>query len=166
FPPKPLDLELSHQIISGFCKDSSPDCLEEGGCAVCGQLTPKTELTKLKSVVNQLHILESEGGARKERKNSSEQIGSLVGPIIDHACDQVCGGCRKNICLGKVPCHALTSGLWLGGVPEELQSLQYIEKLLIQKVRVNGCFVHVASSRRRKMVAHAIAFKAPVTKVY
>jgi hypothetical protein len=47
-------------------------------------------------------------------------------------------------------------------VPEELCSLQYIEKLLIQKVQVNSCFVCVASLGMRKMVAHAIAF----AKVY
>lgn len=28
FPPKPLNSELSHQIISGFCEGSTTDCLE------------------------------------------------------------------------------------------------------------------------------------------
>jgi hypothetical protein len=93
FPPKPLDLKLSHQIISRFCKDSSPGCLEESGCAVCGQLTPRTALSNLKSIANQLHVLESEGGARKERKKVSEEIGNLAGPIIDHTCDQICESC-------------------------------------------------------------------------
>ncbi|KAF8235928.1 hypothetical protein L208DRAFT_1533595 [Tricholoma matsutake] len=69
FPPKPLSPELSHEIISGFCKDASTDSLEENGCAVCGRLTPKKQLTKLKSIANQLHILQSEGGTRNERKN-------------------------------------------------------------------------------------------------
>src|SRR5882757_9254951 len=103
---------------------------------------------------------------RKERKKASEEIGNLADPIIDHTCDQVCESCRKNIRLGKVPRCALTNGLWIGGVPEELHNLRYIEKLLIQKVCVNGCFICVASSGMRKMVAHAIAFEAPVAKVY
>jgi hypothetical protein len=166
FPPKPLDLKLGHQIISGFFKDSSLGCLEKSGCAVCGQLTPRTALSNLKSIANQLYVLESEGGARKERKKASEEIGNLAGPIIDHTCDQICESCRKNIRLGKVPRCALANGLWIGGVPEELCSFRYIEKLLIQKVQVNGCFVCVASSGMRKMVAHAIAFEAPVAKVY
>ncbi|KAF8237516.1 hypothetical protein L208DRAFT_1513660, partial [Tricholoma matsutake] len=33
FPLKPLSNELSYQIISGFCEDSSKELLEEGGCA-------------------------------------------------------------------------------------------------------------------------------------
>lgn len=62
FPPKPSSTTLGQQVISGFCKDSSPESLVEGGCAVCGQLTPRTLLTKSKSIANQLHILHSEGG--------------------------------------------------------------------------------------------------------
>ena len=62
--------------------------------------------------------------------------------------------------------NALATGLWLGDVPEELSSLRYIEKLLIQRVHVNGCFISVASSSMRKMVAHAIAFELPVARVY
>jgi hypothetical protein len=65
-----------------------------------------------------------------------------------------------------VPHNALARGLWLGDVPEELSSLRYIEKLLIQKVCVSGCFIWVASSGMRKMVAHAIAFESPVARVY
>ncbi|KAF8218954.1 hypothetical protein L208DRAFT_997860, partial [Tricholoma matsutake] len=60
FPPKPLKPELSHKIISGFCKETSYEVLQESGCAVCGQLTPQTELTKLKSLTNQLHVLHAE----------------------------------------------------------------------------------------------------------
>jgi hypothetical protein len=36
FPPKPLNFELSHQIISGFCKDSSTS-FEAGGCGIDSQ---------------------------------------------------------------------------------------------------------------------------------
>ena len=51
-------------------------------------------------------------------------------------------------------------------VPEELSCLRYIEKLLVQHVCVNGCFIHVASSGMKKMVAHAVAFESPVAKLY
>ncbi|KAF8881017.1 hypothetical protein BD779DRAFT_1445846, partial [Infundibulicybe gibba] len=40
FPPEPLSEELVATIVTGFCKDSSPEVLEESGCAVCGQLVP------------------------------------------------------------------------------------------------------------------------------
>ncbi|KAF8875569.1 hypothetical protein BD779DRAFT_1450043, partial [Infundibulicybe gibba] len=39
FPPSPLTKELAASIVAGFCRDSSPECFEESGCAVCGQLT-------------------------------------------------------------------------------------------------------------------------------
>ncbi|KAF8224264.1 hypothetical protein L208DRAFT_1512698 [Tricholoma matsutake] len=93
FPPKPLSPELSLEIISDFCNDASTDSLEENGCAVCGRLTPKKQLTKLKSIANQLHILQSEGGTRNERKKPSDKIEGGNGPIIDHMCDQVCESC-------------------------------------------------------------------------
>ena len=166
FSPKPLSPQLSHKIISGFCKNASMDSLEEGGCAMCGRLTPEKQLTKLKSIVKQLHILELEGGTRNDRRKLADKIESGTRPIIDHTCDQVCEGCRREIHLGKVPHCALANGLWIGDVPQELQDLHYIEKLLVQKVWVNGCFVCVASSGQRKIVAHAIAFESLVAKVY
>jgi len=35
FPPAPLAKSLQHQIISEFCKDTSPNVFQEAGCAVC-----------------------------------------------------------------------------------------------------------------------------------
>ncbi|KAF8232628.1 hypothetical protein L208DRAFT_1271098 [Tricholoma matsutake] len=133
---------------------------------VCGQLTPQTELTKLKTLTNQLHVLHAEGVTRKERKKISEKIEDLTGPILASNCDQVCNLCQKVIHSGKTPHRALVNSLWPGEVPEELQDLRNIEKLLIQKVCINGCFIRVTSSKLCKMVSNAVAFESPVAKVY
>ncbi|KAF8225958.1 hypothetical protein L208DRAFT_1304308, partial [Tricholoma matsutake] len=166
FPPPPLTDKLSHTVVSGFCAEVSPAILQEAGCSVCGRLMPGGKLSSLKAIKNQLHVLEAEGVTRTERRSNKEAIQSIKGPVLASNCDHVCDTCCKHLWIGNVPWNALAKGLWVGDVPEELSSLWYIEKLLVQHVHMNGCFVHVASSGMRKMVAHAIAFDSPVAKVY
>ena len=67
---------------------------------------------------------------------------------------------------GKVPRDALANGLWLGAVPDELSCLSFVEKLLIACIRVNSCFIRVASSGLRKMASHVITFESPIPKIY
>ena len=61
FPPPPLTDKLTHRVISDFCTEASPAVLQKAGCAVCGHLTPGGNLSSLKAIKNQLHILEAEG---------------------------------------------------------------------------------------------------------
>ena len=68
------------------------------------------------------------------------------------------------MCEGKIPRFSLANGLWLGDIPKELKELNFMEKLLIQKIQTNCCFVKV-SSGMRKMISHVIAFETPVAKV-
>jgi hypothetical protein len=70
-----------------------------------------------------------------------------------------------SIRCNKVPRLALACGLWLGNVPEELSSLQFVEKLLIARVRHTCCFLKI-STGGHKMKANAIAFETPIPKVY
>ena len=74
--------------------------------------------------------------------------------------------CRKNIRKGTVPCLALANNLWLGEVPKVLSDLNYVERLLIARIRHNCCFIRVASSGLKKKTAHVIAFESPLPKVY
>jgi hypothetical protein len=166
FPPTPLDSTLSHKIIKSFCAESDPATLEEAGCAICGRLIRLSKLSKLKSVGNLLHILNMVGVTRVERTTILDKIEECKGPVIDNSCNQLCNECRWHLRAAKIPCHSLANGLWLGPVPEQLANLRFVERLLIQWVRVNGCFVHVASSGLCKMVAHVIAFESPIAKVY
>jgi hypothetical protein len=53
FPPSPADPSLEYDIVQGFCEDSVSQNLEEAGCAVCGQLTVVSQLSRLKALKNQ-----------------------------------------------------------------------------------------------------------------
>ena len=60
---------------------------------------------------------------------------------------------------------AFARGLWLGEVPEELQYLNFSEKLLVGRVRHNGCVVQVGKGMH-KMIANAVMFEHPMQKIY
>ena len=165
FPPKPLSHDIEHLVISGFCDESMPEKFEEAGCAVCGLLNPLKNLTRLKSVKGFLHILESPGTTRVERKSSNEKIREYKGPVLDYNCDKICDNCRRSVRNSVVPKLALANGLWLGNIPKELAELRFVEKLLVARIRHNCCFIKVASGLR-KMTSHIIAFETPIKAVY
>ncbi|KAF8239221.1 hypothetical protein L208DRAFT_1215426, partial [Tricholoma matsutake] len=166
FPPNPLLKNLSHSVITGFCEDTSPSVFQEAGCAVCGQLTQHRHLSKLNKIKKLLHVLHAEGATCQERTCLKDMIQDIPRPVLDSQCDNICDGCHKALRIGNVPSNALATGLCLGKVPPKLACLRYIEKLLIQRVWVNGCFVRVSSSGLRKLVSHVVAFESPVAKVY
>ena len=166
FPPSPPDNKLMRDIAHDFCLNSSPDKMKEAGCAVCGQLTPSSKLSKLKSVKQCLHVLQAQGVTRIERKVFSMPIQEYKGPVLNYRCNNICDNCRKHLRKGQVPPNALAKGLWIGTIPNELSNLNFIERLLIGRVRINSCFVRVAASGLRKMTSHVIAFESPVPKVY
>jgi hypothetical protein len=165
FPPDPASDDLTSQIMTDWCAATTPQELEEAGCAVCGLLTLKTKLSPLRHVRNMLGILDSPGLTRTERLDIQEKVSEIQGPVIDKTCSCICNSCREKIRVGCVPKNALANGLWIGEVPNVLKELTYVEQLLVRRVRLNGCFVRV-STGMRKMVAHAIAFESPVAKVY
>ena len=166
FPPSLPDDKLMCDIARKFCFSSSPDKMEKGGCAVCGQLTPSLKLTRLKSVKQCLDILQAQGVTRVERKYSSKLIQEFKGPVLNYSCNCICDGCWMHIQKGNTPQTTLANGLWIGAVPDELSNLKFMEWLLIACVQINNCFVQVAASGLRKMTSHVIVFKSPVTKVY
>jgi len=122
--------------------------MEEGGCAVCGQLTQTTQLTRLKTIKNHLHILKAQGVSRIQRNDASDPVREFSGPILDYRCNRICDRCRKQVRKGIVPRNALAGGIWLGDVPIELSSLRFVERLLVARVRINSCFIRVAASGR------------------
>ena len=165
FPPSPLSSALRDTIITSACKKMSPDKFEEGGCAVCGELKPSHELSRLKSIKNQLQVLCAAGVTRVERKKNADPIREFTGPVLDYNCNRVCDSCRASLRKGKVPRLALANGLWLGNVPTELKSLRFVEKMLVARVRHTCAYVKVASGMR-KMKANIVAFESPTPKVY
>ena len=165
YPPSPPSDELEMCIIRDFCHDTSPTKFKEAGCAVCGLLTPLTMLKPLKTVENQLHVLEVCGVTHSERLTSSNPIVELSGPVLSKSCSRICDSCRSSVRDYKIPQNALATGLWVGDVPSVLSDLRFVERLLVAKVRHNVCFVKVASGQR-KLMSHVVAFELPVHKIY
>ena len=64
FPPPPLTKELSETIIRNWCKETKPSSLKESGCAVCGELVPISQLSRLKAIKKMLGILTAAGVTR------------------------------------------------------------------------------------------------------
>jgi len=57
FPPSPPDAKLLQKVAHDFCKAISPGKFEEGGCAVCGRLTPFTQLINISKIDYDFDIL-------------------------------------------------------------------------------------------------------------
>lgn len=165
FPPNPMPFEEETEIIRDFCKDLNPTCFEEGGCAVCGQLTLRSNLTPLSTVTCSLDPLIEPGLVRLERRSSLQPVAYDNGPVLEKSLSHVCGSCLVDLDKGKRPLNALANGLWVGAVPPELRHLTFVEQLLVARVRTNRCVVRV-SRGQSKMTANAITFSSPMAKVY
>jgi len=61
FPPDIPNASLRKKIINDFCEATKPSKFEEAGCAVCGALTLKTELSNLSSLNIDLSVLNTSG---------------------------------------------------------------------------------------------------------
>ena len=165
FPPHPPSSPQIEQIVNDFCIDTSPSAFEESGCAVCGELKLRTDLTAIQDSECDLSSLVSNGTTRKERLRSEDPVQELKGPIIDESCKDICVTCLRSLKKEKVLKLALVNGLWLGPVPKELKGLMFSERLMISRVRHNRAVVRV-SSGRAKMVANVIMFSNPTLAVY
>ena len=165
FPPTPLDTTLTKEIIEKACNRMKAETIGEKGCAVCGELKPVCDMSRLKSVKHQLHSLATPGATRVERKSSSVPLQEYKGPMLDYNCTMICNSCRGSIRNGKIPKLALANGLWIGDVPPQLKCLNFVEKMLVARIRHTCAYVKVASGMR-KMTANVVAFQSPVPKVY
>ena len=167
FPPSPPSKALCETVTRGWCGDTSPEVFMESGCAVCGQLTPLSQLSKLSESECNLDVLVRDGlgVTRLERFSPDDPIQDIEGPVLDSSCTKICHSCRNSLDEGVSPKYALANGLWLGQVPSQLQDLSYAEQLLISRVRRNKCLVKV-SSGMHKMKANVIAFENPMPKIY
>ena len=122
-------------------------------------------MTDLKDFTGDKSILHGVGMTRTERKNSTDAVNDISGPIIDPDCKHICSTCSKDILKGNMPRYSLANGLWIGKVPTELQGLSYTEGLLIARVRHNRCVIQV-SSGGSKLHSNAITFANPTPKIY
>ena len=165
FPPEKQTQLSVEKMVESWCNDASTTKLEEAGCAVCGQLSRMHELTPLSAMKNFLQPLECQGVTRIEKSMESQPILEKSGPVLAENCSFVCNTCRAPLRNGKVPRLALANGLWIGEVPQVLQELNFVEKILVQKIRQKCNYVKVATGMQ-KMVSHVVAFESPVLRVY
>ncbi|KAJ7123843.1 hypothetical protein C8R43DRAFT_1098972 [Mycena crocata] len=165
FPPKPADELTLHRILTKSSESVQPDHFIEAGCAVCGQLTPMSDLTPLDEFQGSLDHLRGEGVTRRERFTSSDPIEELPGPVLADGCTQICVECEVLVLRNLIPRNALANHNWVGIVPPQLQGLTYAEGVMIARVRHNRCVIRVNSGRVR-MHANAIMFAQPALKVY
>ncbi|KAJ3748229.1 hypothetical protein EV360DRAFT_57001 [Lentinula raphanica] len=170
YPPPPLDQAKIDSVIKEWNKAFTVQEFEEGGCAVCGQLTITKHLSDLKHMANYLSVLEKEGVTRKSRSSAHDPIAEEQGPVLDKtANNRVCDSCRASLRKGSLPKQALANGLWLGVVLDELKNLSFYEKMLIARVQHTKCFVRVqksAGNKYCKLVSNVIAFENPTPQVY
>jgi hypothetical protein len=107
FPPEPLTERLAQEIVAGACNKMSIPNLEEGGCAVCGELVPVGQLSRLKAIKNHLHVLKADGVTSIERKYLTDKKKEYTGPVLDYRCCNVCNSCCMSLRANKVPKLAL-----------------------------------------------------------
>ena len=90
FPPLPSTMQISEMIINDFISATSPSEFEEGGCAVCGTLSLKSNLTELNKANVDLNILVADGSGftRKEQYSSLDLIVEFHDPILETQCKQ------------------------------------------------------------------------------
>jgi hypothetical protein len=165
FPPEPLSVADEHRILTGSSRAAQPDRFEEAGCAVCGRLTLKTELTGLNHLNYDMSCLQVPGVTGTRAISFSDPIEELEGPILVTGCTDICVECETSLRKSNLLLHALARHGWVGEVPPELQGLSYAEGLFIARVCHNRCVIRVNSGRVR-MNANAIMFAQPVLKVY
>lgn len=116
-------IALKENIIYNWCQDISSDNFVESGCAVCGQLTPIKQMTKLSNVKCDLDLLCRDGMnvTVLERFKGSDPIKEIKGPVIDTSCYSVCNECELSLSVGETPEYALANGFWLGQIPHQLK---------------------------------------------
>jgi hypothetical protein len=165
FPPDPPSKTLLESIIKGFCSETAPQNFVEGGCAVCGKLSPMNSMALLNEIECDLNVISPGNVGRLERIHESDPVMSLKGPILAEGCDHCCVTCRTFLKKGKMPPESLANSFWIGSIPSVLKNLTFAEKMLISKIRHNKCLVRV-SSGRAKMTANVIMFANPTVKVY
>src|SRR5436190_11137962 len=109
----------------------SPNTVVESGCAVCGRLTPLTDLLELSKIKVDLNILSNPCVAMQERFSHDDPPHNIDGPILDGDLSNICKTCHDSLSIGKLPQLALANGKWIGKIPKQLSDLSFAEQLLI-----------------------------------
>jgi hypothetical protein len=165
FPPKPATIKDIARCIGSYTEALKPEHIEEWPCAVCAQLHKVRDLQPFSKDEFPLDPLMDTSETRRERRQASDPIQPLEGPILLPGAKHICSPCATALKKNKMPDLALANGFWIGEIPRELDDLTLGEKALISRVRRNRSLVRV-SKGHYKMVANVISWPNPVVKVY
>lgn len=165
YPPRPTTMTDIAKAMSAYCKDLAPDAVVQAGCAVCGLLHRRADMTQFDANAYDLSVLEELQCARIERSSIAEPVSYELGPIIESSLTRICSDCHSSLDKGKRPKMSLANHLWIGDTPECLKDLTLGEHALISRIRYNQCVVRV-SQGHAKMIANVIAFEHPSKKIF
>ncbi len=173
FPPPVHDREELMSFVDGWCDFTSAASVYENPCLVCGRLTALSALFSVDRSSVDLKPLcrPGYGVTRRERKRADEPVQELEGPILYRDLRgqdeqlQACAECLEALRHHRLPRYALANGLWTGNIPEELQKLNFVEKLLVAVERHNVCIGKVTKGQH-KMTANAVVYAQPVGKFH
>lgn len=167
FPPAPLTLTQCAEIVNDWCDSVSGSALHESPCACCGSLSLESQLIILPSDSPLLAVL---------CRNNDSAVGEPSLPLLcvagkrhtpgsNRSMWAVCSECHACLARHVVPPLSLYNGRSLGSVPECLQTLTFMEKILVARYRHNRCIVRVDIHAPYKMRANAVVFSQPVSQV-
>ena len=135
FPPAPMSAIGMADIVADWCNELSS--LGERPCAVCGELVLCSKsLTVRVADINLSCLVRPDISVFHDRQ-----------PVLfDHAVYDhdgmpsmdVCKTCLNAVRRQRLPKRALANGLWIGTIPEVLQQLLFVEKIIIAKYRHNA----------------------------
>ena len=96
-----MDLGLDFKKLN-TCKKMNKSNIEEAGCAVCGELTPVKNLSRVKNIKKLLHILTTPGVTCVECKNQNSPLREYSGPVLDYTCNRVCDRAPHELTCGSI----------------------------------------------------------------
>jgi hypothetical protein len=172
FPPLPLSRRHLRSIVSDWCSAISSKALEQVVCYSCGERLLKWQTLTFPPHELNLDCLKRDGIATYERfapdtetEYVQEPLTCPEGLIDDGDGATVCRLCWATLKVCVRPSRSLANGTWLGDVPDCLNNLSFMEKMLIAKYRHNVCVVRVDKGQS-KMRANAVIFAQPVHAIW
>jgi hypothetical protein len=167
FLPDPPSNTLLESIIKGIGNNTALQKIIEGGCAVCGRLSPIyiNNMVLLDKMNCHLNAISPGNVGQYERLHILDPIVPLMGPILAEDCDHVCHTFQSFLKKHKMLPESLANSFWIGSIPSVLRNLTFVAKMLISKIQHNKCLVRV-SSGCVKMTANIIMFSNSTVKVY
>jgi len=120
-------------IVQEFIERTGNEPLKTVTCACCALETAASEITKatFESFPNPDLLIPAV--PHPEHDIFHEMLLEPRGVDVDANTVNICYECYVSLERGNIPCFALANNMWIGRVPECLQTLTLVERLLIAK---------------------------------